>query len=1332
MRKAIALASPLLWLAGASSSPAAVKVAGQLLIDLNYSRGITTQVVGPEEQVTAWTNFGEAGGAFVKAADSPYGPDWLNAGGTNINPPFLTANKGGAGINVPESLGGRSLVSNFATPTTLTGNKPYTIEAWLWKNDTAVDARGIFAWTENTPAVGDAGKFAAGNPAGFHNNGKDLTWGTLPTSGAWHHIALTYDGITEKVYLDGAINNSGAKTLNISSATYYPMIFSGIVNGAPTNTSTSLNGAIAALRVHSDALSAADIANNNTAGISAVPVVEISVAALAPSAVASNSATLNGNLAITSNAASTALTFYYGPSDLGRTTTGWAGSASLAAPQNPGPFSKAVTGLLADTTYYVRIRGVNSNGEGWSAPISFHTPGPPIVANLAPQLGASGTATVSATVDPNGSPSTVKLYWGPTNGGNVPANWANMVDLGVQPLGTVSSVLSGLAPSGATYYYTFFASNSLGVKYATPSKSFKTREFPSTADLLFSSITESLPDSGPAGTWPTYLPAGESLVPINTPTVKSFGGVKWAKNSGVAATGFRLQNATYPTGQFTAAIPINGASIVVPVRPLPHIGSDNWDSVVDIFYNRMVIGVRNDTGVVSVWRNGDLQFSATALPVDIVTVLSLVVQPNGDYKVYANGAEIMNITTVDPLMAMTSLNPLWNGGAASFASYMNIGRNNPDTWPTFNGYIGDVFVYKKALSDVERTALEANLTAKFVTDATLQYTISSSAGANGGITPSGSTAILQGNDQTYAISANSGFVVDNVLIDGAPVGAMTSYTFTDVSANHTISATFKSVPPQTITASAGANGSISPSGAVSVNAGTNQTFIISPNNGFKVADVLVDGVSVGVPSNYTFNFVVAPHTISVSFAALSMNIPRSGDLLFSAISDDLPADGADITVWPTYVPTGNLAPLGNPTVEVNGTLKWEKNLYVDGDGFIVGQYSQAIPVNGVTATAVIEPMVGAGTGDNWTSIIDVMYNRVVLGIRGTDGVLRIWRNGVLFDGPALQDGQRTVLSLVIQPTGELQVFANGNMVMDITDTSAMNSLDPNWNGGGTGFWSYINVGRNQPDGWTTYSGKIGDVFLYKSALNTADREQLEGVLLTKYGIVLSQVSASAGPNGTITPSGNVFVVEGSDPTFTINPNINYAVEDVLVDGVSVGPMDSYTFFGVTGNHTISATFAAADLFSDWISFYITDPEDPDAAKGANPDHDGLNNLAEYAFDGDPTSGVTNPKMRMRMEDVGGETAMVLTFPVLDSGDAFTGSPSRTLTVGGVIYTVEGTNQLGAWDQGVTEIIPARSEGMEDPFFGWSYHSFRLDGAIGGATPRGPKGFLRVRIENAVP
>ena len=72
-----------------------------------------------------------------------------------------------------------------------------------------------------------------------------------------------------------------------------------------------------------------------------------------------------------------------------------------------------------------------------------------------------------------------------------------------------------------------------------------------------------------------------------------------------------------------------------------------------------------------------------------------------------------------------------------------------------------------------------------------------------------------------------------------------------------------------IRATAGAGGSITPSGDVSVRAGANQTFTITPNRGYAVSDVKIDGRSIGAVRSYTFENISASHTIEVQFRVRS-------------------------------------------------------------------------------------------------------------------------------------------------------------------------------------------------------------------------------------------------------------------------------------------------------------------------------------------------------------------------------------------------------------------------------------------------------------------------------
>src|SRR6185369_6648587 len=68
------------------------------------------------------------------------------------------------------------------------------------------------------------------------------------------------------------------------------------------------------------------------------------------------------------------------------------------------------------------------------------------------------------------------------------------------------------------------------------------------------------------------------------------------------------------------------------------------------------------------------------------------------------------------------------------------------------------------------------------------YVIEASNQPHGSISPSGSVIVPAGGSQTFTIAAENCFEIGDVVVDGSSVGAVTSYTFSNVTANHTIAA----------------------------------------------------------------------------------------------------------------------------------------------------------------------------------------------------------------------------------------------------------------------------------------------------------------------------------------------------------------------------------------------------------------------------------------------------------------------------------------------------------------------------------------------------------------
>lgn len=94
-----------------------------------------------------------------------------------------------------------------------------------------------------------------------------------------------------------------------------------------------------------------------------------------------------------------------------------------------------------------------------------------------------------------------------------------------------------------------------------------------------------------------------------------------------------------------------------------------------------------------------------------------------------------------------------------------------------------------ASSQADVDAKKAEITAK-TADIQTQFTITATAGNGGTIAPTGATKVYKGTSKAFTITPNEGYHVDSLTVDGTAVNVVTEYTFSDVTANHTIAVTF--------------------------------------------------------------------------------------------------------------------------------------------------------------------------------------------------------------------------------------------------------------------------------------------------------------------------------------------------------------------------------------------------------------------------------------------------------------------------------------------------------------------------------------------------------------
>ncbi|NOV02797.1 S-layer homology domain-containing protein [Paenibacillus planticolens] len=158
-------------------------------------------------------------------------------------------------------------------------------------------------------------------------------------------------------------------------------------------------------------------------------------------------------------------------------------------------------------------------------------------------------------------------------------------------------------------------------------------------------------------------------------------------------------------------------------------------------------------------------------------------------------------TTVHTIYASTGSN-----GSISPSVSVSVpeGTDQIFTFTPDSGYMVDTLIVDGANETVTgNTYTFTNVTTNHVINVTFkqdptqlpltEYTITASAGSNGIISPRGSVIVTEGTNQTFAVMPNNGYMIDTLTVDSTTVTGST-YTFTNVTSNHTISVTFKQTP----------------------------------------------------------------------------------------------------------------------------------------------------------------------------------------------------------------------------------------------------------------------------------------------------------------------------------------------------------------------------------------------------------------------------------------------------------------------------------------------------------------------------------------------------------
>ena len=388
-----------------------------------------------------------------------------------------------------------------------------------------------------------------------------------------------------------------------------------------------------------------------------------------------------------------------------------------------------------------------------------------------------------------------------------------------------------------------------------------------------------------------------------------------------------------------------------------------------------------------------------------------------------------------------------------------------------------------------------------------------------------------------------------------------------------------------------------------------------------------------------------------------------------------------------------------------------------------------------------------------SSTVAGMGGRVLLGSHGGDTIMDVL-DGTLTVSAPLQAGEGT-------PLGGLQKTGPGRLVLSAANIySAPTTIN-----GGT---LELTGSLLAASGVTTASNiTVASGATLKGTGTAAGTLTANGIVAPGASIgTLATGAASFGATGSLSVEINSSTMTADKLAITGNLSIDPAaaltVTDLgsgtpasgkLVIATYTGTWNNGIFAGhpddsaiiVNGNsyvlnyndtnagvNAVTLTVGVADPFVNWASGYGL--ANGDAAKTADPDKDGVQNILEFATDSNPTSGSSGPRVYPLMFTLGADRALTYTVAVRKSAVFAASGSKQTAIKDQLLYTIEASNELTNWNTvPVTEVTGADATAIRaalgakltTPALGadWEWHTFRTDAGA----QVDPTDFIRLQV-----
>ena len=538
-----------------------------------------------------------------------------------------------------------------------------------------------------------------------------------------------------------------------------------------------------------------------------------------------------------------------------------------------------------------------------------------------------------------------------------------------------------------------------------------------------------------------------------------------------------------------------------------------------------------------------------------------------------------------------------------------------------------------------------------------QYTITATAGAEGQIVMPGENTVNYGQNINFTIRATEPcYYISNILVDGEVDTTFTNnetlytYTFNNVDADHTIEAQFD-VRTYTVVLTASEGGTVDPSDdTTTFNCGDNATYTFTPDEGYEVVSVTVNGQNLGAQATYTISNIQNDYTIDVVFGQITYTLTSSvfGHGTIEPMGDTIVAVGATVayTLTPddcytvSNILVNGVSYLNNDafdgttlTIEdvqsdmtvqayfqimkytvtteaAEGGVITETALYNCGTDVVIAITPDAcynidsVVVDGVDQGEVTEVTFDAIDADHTVNAYFSMKTYVITASVNDEEAGTITETDTFNCGEAptyeitANEGYHIVsVEVDGQDQGAIESYTFASLHEDHTIVANFEintyTLTVNANAG-VGIEpvagdTVVEYGATVTYNFTVDSCyEIADVMLDGESIGAVESYTFDSVddnhvLMVSTTMKTYTITASTNEGGTITPAGETTVTCNGTQSFSITAAAGYYVDDVLVDGESVGVVNNYVFSGVTEDHTIEVVFAANDSLTYTIT-----------------------------------------------------------------------------------------------------------------------------------------------------